>query len=939
MKATRTLYCCLMLVLISQLAPAQNTCPPNIDYEQGSFAGWECATATNNGNGSPVWTPVAAIANRHTITSGGAVDPYGNFPVVAPGGGMYSVKLGNNATGAQMERLRYTFQVPVSANNFNLIYRYAVVLNDGGHPANQQPYFEVKVTDSANNTVIPCNNSTYVSNSNLPGFTQVPGSPAIWYKPWTAASMRLAGLAGRTLYIEFVTADCSVGGHFGYGYVDLNCGGYAVTSANCNGSLSTPLIGPPGFMQYEWYDNLYNSIGTGQTVYVPSPSSSNSYNVVLTPYPGYGCIDTLTTTIVYSTLAVSASPDTGYLCGTGFVQMQASQVGSSPPYTYSWAPVTGLNCINCANPQASPTVNTAYAVAVTDAVGCVLTDTVVVFADMIITTTHQDATCYGLLNGSASAVPTGGRPPYTYSWSAAPGFNGPILNGIGAGNYNVTVLDANNCAKTFSIRIAEPPLLTASGTATNTTCSGGSNGTVSALAAGGTAPYSYSWNTTPVSTTPALSNLPAGNYTCTITDAHSCTVNITKTIAQPPALAVHANMAQKPCSGETGGILVAVATGGTGTLTYRWLNPYVVNDTLTNVPAGRYSIQVYDALGCMVTDSFLLTSFPLPNISAGADAEICRGANATLNASGGGISYSWALPAYLSCTACTQTVSTPDTTITYVLTGTDANGCRNRDTVTVSVIQRVPVSVDTLRRICPHERILLGATGGESYEWTPAGTLTGTGLPNPEAAPEGTTRYRVIITENRCFKDTLYQTVVVMPQPSIMLGESFAAIPGATVKLETEVTDAASIAWYPPAGLSCTDCYAPTATLDSTITYIAEVTNSYGCKARDTITIRVACDGNAFYVANAFTPNGDGQNDYFYPQGLGVNFVKRMMIYDRWGEVVFSATDIPANTPERGWNGTFRGKDLASDVFLYVVETLCKNGDPIVLKGDITLVR
>ncbi len=933
------LYACLFLIT-SARAQVTN-CPDNINFEQGSLTNWECATSTNTGNGNYVWMPTAVIPTRHAIMSGAALDPYGHFPVVAPGGGQYSLKLGNSSTGREMERVRYTLHVPANATNYNLIYRYAVVLNDGGHQPIDQPFFRLSVTDSATGQPLPCNNSIFVSTSNLPGFQQSNVSPSVYYKDWSAATLRIANMAGSTILIEFASSDCSMGGHFGYGYVDLNCEGYIITSANCNNAPITPLIGPPGYQSYEWYDNSYQILaGTGQTITVPSPAPSNFYHVVLTPYPGYGCVDTLTTEIRYSTLSVDASPDTSYLCDRSQQAMlHVTQTGSAPPFTYSWTPVASLSCVTCTNPIATPTVNTVYTVAVTDSFGCTITDDAVVNAGVTITLFQHNVTCNGAANGTVSSAVAGGRPPYAYNWSTSPAQTTATATGLAPGTYYLNVTDANGCSATNMVIITQPPPLSVSSTSINVTCNGGHDGSAAVSVSGGTPRYTYSWNTTPAVTANSITNLVASTYTCTITDTNGCTITATKVITQPLPLLSHTTIVKAPCAGLSEGTLAVTATGGSGPYSYAWVSGTLQGgDTVRNLQAGQYIVQVTDSKGCHTNDTVLLNANPLPTVSAGADVDICVGDSALLTANGAA-SYLWQPAAFLTCTACAQPTAYPDSTKSYYVTGTDRNGCVDIDTVNIAVLRRVPVNIDTTRYICPKERIALGAYGGESYEWSPPGTLLNANLPNPVASPDSTTIYQVIITENRCFKDTLTQKVVVMPKPDIHLGADFYGIPGATVALGTQVTGASSIAWTPADGLSCSDCYEPVATLDNSITYVAEVGNSYGCKASDSISIKVACDGSAIYMANTFTPNSDGQNDYFYPQGLGINNVQRFMIYDRWGETVFTATDIPANVPERGWDGTFRGKALPPDVFLFVVETLCRNGSPIVVKGDITLVR
>jgi hypothetical protein len=159
-----------LLFICFAMAPAraQVFCPTNIGFESGAFSPWECLIGENKGKKTmTVTTPVPL---RHTITSGSGLDYYGKFPIVDPISGLYSAKIGNDTTGKQMEEIRYKFNVPTGLNNYSLVYRYAVVFEDPAHVAGDQPYFEVRVSDSATGNVITCASFTYVSGSALPGF-------------------------------------------------------------------------------------------------------------------------------------------------------------------------------------------------------------------------------------------------------------------------------------------------------------------------------------------------------------------------------------------------------------------------------------------------------------------------------------------------------------------------------------------------------------------------------------------------------------------------------------------------------------------------------------------------------------------------------------------------------------------------------------------------
>ena len=135
--------------------------------------------------------------------SGTTLDPYGNFPVVAPNGGMYSLKLGNNSTGRQAENARYYVRVPNNPGKIILMFRYAVVLQNPNHSAADQPRFEVMAVDSATNHPLNCVQYSYVSSNSLPGFIKSTVSADVYYKPWTIGTIDLTANKGTTVAIDF----------------------------------------------------------------------------------------------------------------------------------------------------------------------------------------------------------------------------------------------------------------------------------------------------------------------------------------------------------------------------------------------------------------------------------------------------------------------------------------------------------------------------------------------------------------------------------------------------------------------------------------------------------------------------------------------------------------------------------------------------------------
>ena len=341
------LFSCLSYISYSQ----SFNCPPNIDFEQGNLNNWQFFI----GNCCPTNTSTAtpAVVNRHVLVTGTGTDFYGGFPVVAPNGGNYSFKLGNRQVGARAERARYYVQVPSGSNNiYTLMYNYAVVLQDPQHPPEQQPSFEVSVYDSATGIAIPCNQFKYVASSNLPGFKLSTQGGNVYYKDWSTASIELSGLNGKTIAIDFTTTDCGAGAHFGYAYIDLSCGFFKTHTLYCKNVATVTLTAPPGFQNYQWYDSTTGTnVGNGEIITIPTPPAATTFGVILTPYIGFGCPDTLFKRFRFENMVTNTTNDT-VVCRDDSLQMFASINSTDTPIQYVWTPSTFLSCINCANPIA-----------------------------------------------------------------------------------------------------------------------------------------------------------------------------------------------------------------------------------------------------------------------------------------------------------------------------------------------------------------------------------------------------------------------------------------------------------------------------------------------------------------------------------------------------------------------------------------------------------
>ena len=310
----RRLLSYFFIIVLSIMSVAKSSaqvglCPPNLDFEQGDFSGWNCLSWS-----VALPTPVPGpIPGRHTIINAltAGTDFYGGFPELCPSGNNYSVKLGNSGTGAQRESVSYTYSIPPSATTFSILFYYAIVLQDpvsNPHTNLQRPRFEARIIDVATGLPIPCVDFNFFASSNLPGFLPSPVDPNVWYKDWTPISLNLSSYAGKTIRLEFITSDCSLNGHFGYAYMDVStfCNGVISGNNICPGDTSLTITAPFGFQSYAWYSDITFTtiLSTSQSLYLnPLPSVGSIFPVIVTPYPTFGCIDTL-----YATITVGTSP-------------------------------------------------------------------------------------------------------------------------------------------------------------------------------------------------------------------------------------------------------------------------------------------------------------------------------------------------------------------------------------------------------------------------------------------------------------------------------------------------------------------------------------------------------------------------------------------------------------------------------------------------------
>ncbi len=498
----------------------------------------------------------------------------------------------------------------------------------------------------------------------------------------------------------------------------------ATTNVSCFGGSNgqATVTGGGGTLPYTY---LWSTGGTNPT---ETGLAAGTYTVTITD--ALGCTATTSAIITQPPLLGTAiASSTNVSCFGGSNGAATTFVaGGTPPYTYLWTN-------GATTPNISGLIAGVYCVTVTDNLGCTATTCVTITEPALLVATITASTnvsCFTGSDGQATVTGTGGTLPYSYNWTS--GGNAATETGLAAGTYTVTITDALGCTATATVTITEPTLLTASiGASTNVSCFTGNDGQATVVAGGGTPPYSYAW--TNGGTTPNITNLVAGTYCVTVTDALSCTATACVTITEPPLLTATIT-ATTNVSCFTGSDGQSTVTGGGGTLPYTYLwSSGGTNPTETGLPAGTYTVTITDALGCTATASVTITEPTLLTAAIGASTNVsCFTGNdgeATVVAGGGTLPYS-----YLWTTGATSATITNLIAGTYCVTVTDALACTATVCVTITEPTLLTANITASTNVSCYQgsdgQATVTGGGGTlpySYSWSSGGNAaTETGL-------------------------------------------------------------------------------------------------------------------------------------------------------------------------------------------------------------------
>ena len=447
------------------------------------------------------------------------------------------------------------------------------------------------------------------------------------------------------------------------------------TCLNSNDGSATALVsGGTGTLNYQW-----DSAAGDQQTATATGLSAGSYSVTITDANQCEAITTATIA-VGNTLDFTLTATNLACFGDTNGSITASGANVGPGVTFNWSPGPGSSTNTYSGLGAG-----WYYLEATDGNGCATLDSIELVAPPALTTTISAGTanCDGPSDGTATVVPAGGSPDYTYSWSDPANQQTATAVGLDNAIYFVTVTDANGCTAVDTVDVSAPPALAISVAVTDVLCFGDATGSLTVTASGGTTPYSYSYGDPTFPDTNFVNLLPAGNYgILTVTDANGCTAQteVDAAIISEPGggLFVTTTVNDISCFGNADGSISLAIGGGTAPYSYSWPTlPGQTDSIVTDLAVGSYLGSVTDANGCTIlVQSEIEAPAPI-EIQLGATQFTCNTFTvdiaATVSGGSGVLSFAWTGPNGFMADAQNVFGLTDDGT--YTLTVTDGNGC------------------------------------------------------------------------------------------------------------------------------------------------------------------------------------------------------------------------------------------------------------------------
>jgi len=634
---------------------------------------------------------------------------------------------------------------------------------------------------------------------------------------------------------------------------NVNCNGGSDGSATANPIGGTP--NAAGNYTYQW------SMSAGdQVTRTATNLPAGTHSVTVTDANNCPATAMIEIEEPDTPLSVSATPDQQVSCnggsdGSATVIPMGGTPDAAGEYLYEWSVSASGQMTTTATDLPAGT----HSVTVTDANGCTDTGEVTITEPTLLEITeiiiNNDVSCNGQNDGEATAVATGGTVDspsgYTFQWDANTGNQTTATaTGLMADiEYFVTVTDNNNCPAIDSIRLTQPTPITATIDTVHVTCNGFSDGSATANPTGGTPDvngnYAYQWSANAGGVfTQTASNLPAGDYTVTITDDNNCPTVEAVTINEPPLLTLSiSDTLNVSCNEQTDGTATVTPMGGTPPYLYEWGGSGETDSTAVLLPAGVHIVTVTDLNNCVETAEITITEPDelLVSLQDGATNPSC------FDLSDGVIipTIEGGTPPYTYAWSDGQTTEVADSLsgVNHSLIVTDANGCTANDNITLIPPPQIILQVNTQQTLCRESCdgaasvIANGGAGGFTYLWDNGETTD-----NASALCAG--EHTVTVTDiSGCEAVDTFNIEPAAPIFPVGFNEEVSCFGGNDGSITLEPTGGIppyAYEWFAPDGTSLGTDSGPSSMIENLIAgvYTAIITDANGCSQPANITVR-----------------------------------------------------------------------------------------------------
>ena len=674
--------------------------------------------------------------------------------------------------------------------------------------------------------------------------------------------------------------------------------------------------------------------------------ATDNYTTILTATNG--CDSTVYTdlTIQQELNASAALSQEATALFTADGEATALVLGGSGNYNYLWS--NGQTTATATNLEGGMT----YCVTVTDDIGCEDESCIVILfpSNILHDVLNDTLDCIGNTNGEITFSVYNGQAPYNYAWQNIDNSlngNGVIqteggsmtLSNLPPGNYTITITDPWGTT-IINGSVKDPDPITIQPSSENPiSCFGACDGELTMEAEGGTGPYQYLWSTNEPGNT--LSNLCAGIYNLTVTDANNCTAEFTFPVDQPAQLmATVVEDLPVLCFGEATGQATVGLNGNP--ISWLWDNGELTQ-TAVGLEGGFHQVTVTNADGCVALGEVFIQA-PAQALSSTITLaspiscyDAADGLLEVTAAGGTGFQYLWSNG---DTSPMTQDLGEGK----YFVTLTDGNGCTLIDSFDLFAPTPIATTLSIQDVTCRGGEFsgVVGVSSIQGGVGPYLFSLDGQSYTDQDTFMQLQSGAYEVYVQDAAGCVEIFDALVDDPDFVVLsLGEERDIFLGESILLQSQTNSTNALyEWTSSDTVSCAQCPSTSVRPVFTTAYTLTVTDSLtGCTATETIVVKVEKRRGVF-IPNIFTPNADGINDRLMIEtDESVAIIHNFRIFSRWGEPVFEVTNFMPNDQQYGWDGNWRGESASSGVYVFMAEIEFVDGESRVFKGDITLMR